>query len=196
MEERERKLRSALVLYGVKLVEEGLVQGTWGNLSARLDDTHMLVTPSGLDYTRLNPDDMVKVNYYTLEWEGIYKPTSEKGLHAVIYRNRKDVMAIIHTHSKYCSIFASARKDMPISLTEAQAVFGNIVACSKYGLPGTDKLTENTVKGLSLNMGTIMANHGMVACGKDISEAFKNCGLLEKNGEIYIENKYKVCNDL
>ena len=64
---QEQKLREALVCYGVKLVEEGLVQGTWGNISVRLDDRHMLVTPSGLDYLRLTPADMVKVNIETLE---------------------------------------------------------------------------------------------------------------------------------
>ncbi|MBQ2747398.1 MAG: class II aldolase/adducin family protein, partial [Firmicutes bacterium] len=69
-----------LVDYGKKLVQTGLVQGTWGNLSVRLDDTYMIVTPSGLDYLRLTPADMVKVNIETLEYEGDLKPTSEKGL--------------------------------------------------------------------------------------------------------------------
>ena len=86
-------------------METGLVQGTWGNLSIRLDDKYMLVTPSGLDYTRLTPADMVKVNISTLAYEGSLKPTSEKGLHAEVYKQRPDAGAVIHTHSKYCCVF-------------------------------------------------------------------------------------------
>ena len=101
----ELELREKLVAYGNKLVDEGLVQGTWGNLSIRLDENYMLVTPSGLDYRRLTAADMVKVNLQTLEYEGSLKPTSEKGIHAGIYLRRPDIHAVIHTHSKYCSIF-------------------------------------------------------------------------------------------
>lgn len=96
--------------YGKQLVTSGLVQGTWGNLSVRLDDTYMLVTPSGLDYARLTPADMVKVNMRTLAYEGDLKPTSEKSLHAAIYHNRPDIGGIIHTHAKYCCVYAAARR--------------------------------------------------------------------------------------
>ena len=65
--------------YGKRLVAAGLVQGTWGNLSMRLSEETMLVTPSGLDYNRLSPADMVKVDVRSLEHEGEHKPTSEKG---------------------------------------------------------------------------------------------------------------------
>ena len=91
---REWELREKLCEYGKKLVKTGLVQGTWGNLSIKLDDTYMLVTPSGLDYTRLTPADMVKVNISTLEYEGSLKPTSEKGLHAEVYKQRPDAREI------------------------------------------------------------------------------------------------------
>ncbi len=120
-ESGEEGLREMLVEYGKMLVASGLVQGTWGNLSVRLDGEHMLVTPSGLDYMRLAPADMVKVKIKTLEYEGDLKPTSEKGLHAAIYRNRPDVRAIIHTHSKYCSVFAAAHKDLPVPEQENPA---------------------------------------------------------------------------
>lgn len=104
----EKYLREALVRCGKALVEKGLVQGTWGNISVRLDEKYMLTTPSGLDYMRLTPDDMVKVDIDTLKYEGDKKPTSEKGLHGAIYKNREDIGAVIHTHSKYCSVFAAA----------------------------------------------------------------------------------------
>lgn len=188
MEERERKIRKDLVEYGKKLVETGLVQGTWGNLSARLDEKHMIVTPSGLDYARLTPDDMAKVNYFNLKYSGNLKPTSEKGIHAALYRERLDVDAVIHTHSKYCSIFAAAKKDVPIISDEGIEVFGNLVRCSEYGLPGTAKIVKKTMKGIGKGTGTVMANHGMIVVGGSIETAFVNCKLLETCAKVYIEN--------
>ena len=184
---REQELRKELAAYGKKLVESGLVQGTWGNLSVRLDEKHMLVTPSGLDYMRLMPEDMVKVNIMTLEYEGQIKPTSEKGLHGEIYRTRPDLQSIIHTHSKYCCIFAAARKPMLIVTEEGKKVFGNQVGTSGYALPGTKRLQLETTKALGNNYGAIMANHGMICCGNNLNEAFDNCVLLEECGRIYIE---------
>ena len=123
----EHEYRENLVVYGKKLLETGLVQGTYGNLSVRRDERSMLVTPSGLDYAGLQPKDMVKVNLETLVWEGSLRPTSEKGLHGEIYRVRRDVGAVIHTHSKYCAIFAAARKDVPIEDVKVQEIFGKTV---------------------------------------------------------------------
>lgn len=184
----EQALREELVEYGKRLVSCGLVQGTWGNLSVRLDEKYMLATPSGLDYTRLKPSDMVKVSIETLEYEGGQKPTSEKGLHAAIYKNRDDIRAIIHTHSKYCSVFAAANKDMPV-LDEYRECFGDTVKLAKYALPGTKALMKNTADAVGKGMGAIMANHGMVACGGDLGEAFDNCVKLEENGKKYLLTK-------
>ena len=181
---REDELREKLCEYGKKLVATGLVQGTWGNLSIRLDDTYMLVTPSGLDYTRLTPADMVKVNINTLEYEGNLKPTSEKGLHAEVYIQRPDVGAVIHTHSKYCCVFAAAERPMRINDPEMQKIFGTQVELAAYALPGTKKLMKNTVKALGQNFGCIMSHHGMAACGADIETAFDNCVKLEECGKM------------
>lgn len=181
----EEKLREDLVRYGKMLVDSGLVQGTWGNISVRLDEKYMLVTPSGLDYMRLTASDMVKVEIETLSWEGEKKPTSEKGLHAAIYKNRPDIGAIIHTHSKYCSVFAAANKDMPV-LWEYRDVFGDMVRLSEYALAGTDDLMNNTAAALGEGKGAIMANHGMVACGAGLEDAFENCTKLEENGRKYL----------
>ncbi|MBR6473350.1 MAG: class II aldolase/adducin family protein [Firmicutes bacterium] len=184
---REAELREALAEYGRRLVETGLVQGTWGNISVRLDDMHMLVTPSGLDYMRLGPDDMVRVEIATLNYEGSLKPTSEKGLHAEIYKRRPDVGAVIHTHSKYLSVFAAAEEDMPV-LSEHMDVFGTKVKLAAYGIPGSKKLMTNTASALGSNFGVIMAHHGMAACGKDLETAFENCRKLEENGRAYLDS--------
>lgn len=185
----ELSLRAQLVAYGRQLVSCGLVQGTWGNLSARLDETHMLVTPSGLDYMRLTPADMVKVNIDSLEYEGSLKPTSEKGLHAAIYRNRPEIGGIIHTHSKYCSVYAAARTDLPISEENAASdtaccVFTDPVRLAAYALPGTKTLMKNTAAAVGNNYGAIMAGHGMIVCGSELAAAFANARKLEEIAEV------------
>lgn len=189
--DRETMLRQQLVLFGKKLVETGLVQGTWGNLSVRLDEKNMLCTPSGLDYTRLTPADMVKVEIERLHYTGDKKPTSEKGLHAAVYQRRADIGAVIHTHAKYSSIFAAARKAMPIEPEEGRAVFGSQVELAGYGLPGTKKLMRQTAEAIGENFGCLMSAHGMVCCGADLATAFANCALLEACGSVYVENRWK-----
>lgn len=187
---KEREIREKLVEYGKKVVESGLVQGTWGNLSVRLDENSMIVTPSGLDYTRLTAEDMVKVDIKTLEYEGDLKPTSEKGIHGGVYAGRPDVGAVIHTHSKYCAIFAAARKDVPVCGEEMEKIFGSKVRLAGYGLPGTKKLWNHTIEALGKNNGCIMANHGMLCVGKTMEEAFENCRRLEDYCRTYIESRY------
>ena len=190
-EDREARLRQMLVDYGNKLVACGLVQGTWGNISVRLDDKYMLATPSGLDYSRLTPEDMVKVEIKTLKYEGDLKPTSEKGLHAAVYQRRPEIGAVIHTHAKYCCVFAAANQDMPIEDREGQKIFGTSVKLAGYGLPGSKALMKHTADALGDNFGCIMANHGMLACGSDLETAFNNCQMLEQCAETYINRRFK-----
>ncbi|MDY3238543.1 MAG: class II aldolase/adducin family protein [Anaerovoracaceae bacterium] len=190
-EDREARLRQMLVDYGNRLVACGLVQGTWGNISVRLDDRYMLATPSGLDYSRLTPEDMVKVDIETLKYEGDLKPTSEKGLHAAVYQRRPEIGAVIHTHAKYCCVFAAANQDMPIEDREGQKIFGTSVKLAGYGLPGSKALMKHTANALGDNFGCIMANHGMLACGSDLEKAFNNCQMLEQCAETYINRRFK-----
>ena len=191
----EKEGREKLVEYGKKLLETGLVQGTWGNLSIRLDDRYMIVSPSGIDYERITPEDIVKVDINTLDFEGENKPTSEKSLHAGVYAVRPDVNAVIHTHSKNCSIFAACHMPLQVEDPELMEWIGEIINISEYGFPGTQQLTENTLKALYSGCGCIMANHGMLCCGADIEDAFEICGLIEKAAESYIDKRWDVNHD-
>lgn len=187
----EQALRQELVDYGKKLLESGLVQGTWGNLSVRLNDSEMLATPSGLDYERLTAEDMVKVNIETLEYEGKIKPTSERGLHGIIYRNRPDAGAVIHTHSKYCSIFAAARMPLPVEPEEKREKLGDFLKIAEYGIAGSKKLAENAWKAMGNRPGCIMTSHGMICCGEDLENAFGICREIEEAAKEYIERRWE-----
>ena len=180
--EAEYELRREIAKYGRRLVSEKLVQGTWGNISAKLDDNTIIVTPSGIDYAQLEPEDLVKVSLATMASEGENKPTSELELHAGIYRAKRSAGAVVHTHSANASVYACAHcgLEIPEENTRAREVFGNFVAVSEYAAAGTKAIAQNTLEAMGDSCAAIMANHGMAVYGKDIKDAFENALLLEE----------------
>ena len=187
---KELKERAALVEYGQKLVEKNLVQGTWGNISIRINDELMLVTPTGLDYDSAGPEDMVAVNIPKLTFDKTGNaPTTEKSMHAKIYEARSDVGAIVHAHSTYCSALAACLMPLEVRNEELAKTLGELLYVSDYAKAGTDKIAENVVKALGPRTGVIMANHGMVACGKDIDEAFEIALSMEDAARRLINDK-------
>lgn len=177
---REREIRARIVSYGKRLQEEGLLQGTWGNLAVRLNDTHMLCTPSGLDYRLLTPDDIVKVELSTLDYGAQRKPTSEKRLHRDIFACRADVGAVIHTHAKLCGVFAAARKTICCIEDEMKALIGDEMRCAGHALPSTKKLSKVAIQALGNRNGCLLMNHGVLCCGADLEGAYLACKAAEE----------------
>lgn len=179
IEENFIQERNNLVELGLKLQKEGLVQGTWGNLSVRVCGDLMLCTPSGISYDKLRAEDMVLVNILTdrslttRETSMGVKATSESVLHTEIYRRRKDVNAVIHTHSKYACVFAAAEKGFP----------DGKINVSDYAPAGSRQLANNVADALDDSEGAIMAHHGMVAVGTDLFDAFEKAVEVEKEAE-------------
>ena len=174
----------------MRLVKEGLVARTWGNISIRVDKTYMLITPSGRSYEELAPEDIVLVNYHTSKYEGSVKPSSEKELHCEIYRTRKKVHAVIHTHQMNASTVATAHREVPPILDDMAQIIGPTVRVADYALPSTRKITKKTVKALKGRNAALMANHGAVCVGRDLDEAFVVCQVLEKACKAFIEAEF------
>ncbi len=164
--------RRELVEAGHRLLAEGLVARTWGNLSVRLDDRTMLVTPSGIAYPDLTEAMIVRVDLDTDEWTGSFRPSGEFKLHRETYRRRPEVMAGVHTHQVAASICAAARVSVPTPFGE--------VPCAPYALPGTKRITEGTVGALGAGPAVLMANHGAFAVGSSLEEAFDRVSQLER----------------
>lgn len=177
---REREIRAQIVEFGKRLQEEGLLQGTWGNLAVRLDETHMLCTPSGLDYRLLQPADIVKVELASLDYGEQRKPTSEKRLHRDIFACRADVGAVIHTHAKRCGVFAAARESIGCLEGEMQQVVGDEMRCAGHALPSTKKLSRVAIQALGSNNGCLLMNHGVICCGTDLLSAYRACKAAEE----------------
>jgi L-fuculose-phosphate aldolase len=153
-------------------------------VSCRLDDERFLITPSGRTYEDLQPEEMVVVNYRTGEYEGDIKPSSERKVHAEIYRTRKDVEAVIHTHQTNASVVAAARREVPpFSMTRCNC-------WADYALPSTKKMERVCVKALQGRNAALMANHGAICVGRSIDEAFQACLVLEKACKAFIEAEF------
>lgn len=180
--------RHAVREMGVRLVQAGLVIGTWGNVSVRLGNK-MVITPSGADYSKLADDDMPLVDLETGEYEGP-KPSSERGLHSAVYLERKDIGAVIHVHSPHASTLAAARRELPPVLDDVAQLIGPSVRVADYALPSTKKIVRATMKALRGRMAALMANHGAICLGRSLDEAFLCCQVLEKGCKAFIEAEF------
>ncbi len=179
------KAKEKVAFTAQKMVEEGLVVETWGNVSMRTGDS-IVITPSGMDYKRLNFADMIVMDFHGNIKEGKWKASSEYPMHCCIYRKRKDVTAIVHTHSTFATAFAVARKEMlPVVEDFAQTV-GSKIEVAQYALPGTGELAINCINSLKDNSAVLLTNHGVVATGSSLEEALLMCRLIEKNAQISI----------
>jgi len=182
--------RSVVCDAGKRLLREQLVSGTWGNISLRIDNEIMVITPSGMPYEALSPEHMVVVNYKTLDWEGENKPSSELKLHSAIYNERSDITAVIHTHQPSASTVAAARREVPPILDDMAQIIGPSVRVADYALPNTKKIVRKTIRALRGRNAALMANHGAVCIGRDMEEAFIVCQVLEKACRSFIESEF------
>lgn len=183
-------LKKQVIEAGLKLVKEGLVARTWGNVSLKVDDNQMLITPSGRKYEDLTLDDIVLVDTQTSKYEGNIKPSSEHKLHSEIYKTRSGINAVIHTHQMNASTCAAARREVPPILDDMAQIIGATVRVAPYALPSTKKIVKATVKALKGRMAALMANHGAVCIGRDMDEAFVVCQVLEKACKAFIEAEF------
>lgn len=164
---------------GRKMLEMGLVAATWGNISCRVGDGTMVITPSGVPYEKMTPDDIVTVNIeddsYT---EG--KPSSEFRMHSMIYRAREEANGIIHFHALYASTASTLKETIPPYFDDAAQLIGADLKTADYALAGTTDLGENVLKALEGRFGALMQNHGALCIGRDMDEAFAACVLTDK----------------
>ncbi|TYP49274.1 class II aldolase/adducin family protein [Thermosediminibacter litoriperuensis] len=184
------KIKQLVVEYGEKIVREGLVVATWGNLSARNGDNDVFViTPSGMNYSILEPDDIVEVDIDGNPLVPGRKPSVETPVHAAIYRARPDVRAIIHTHSTNAGACAAARMEIPCIMEDMASMVGGPVKVASYAPTGSRELARYAVEALGDRNAVLLANHGVVTVGRDLEEAFKLSLMVEKSAEIFIKSK-------
>jgi len=173
-----------------KMLAKGLVTGTAGNVSRRLKTKGgralLAITPSSRDYDSLSPEDIQILDFDGKKVEGDLTPSIEMMLHIGIYRARRDINAIVHTHSVHACALAAAGFPLPPILDEQAVYLGGEIKVAAYAPSGTQELAKNAAAALGDRNAVLLANHGAVGAGKTMAEAFRNAELLEKTAQIYL----------
>src|SRR5487761_2711285 len=180
----ENELRAALVHTANKLDALGLSHGTSGNLSARFGEG-FLITPSGFGAEGLTCDDIVFV-HLSGESQGRWQPSSEWLFHRDIYVERPEFGAIVHTHSNAATALACLRRDIPPFHYMLALLGGDSPRCAGYATFGTQALSDNALIAMKGRCACLLANHGMIAAGKNLADAFKNTVEVENLSELYL----------
>ena len=168
--------RAEVVKYANRLTSDGLVVGTSGNISLRVDDL-IAVTPSGVDYATMRPDDVPVVRLDGTVVSGELKPTSELPMHLRCYRDF-DTAAVVHTHSAAATALSLLREDVPLVHYQL-AMFGGQVRVAPYRTYGTAELADAMAAALAGRSATILANHGTIAFSHSLGHAFDKVSQLE-----------------
>jgi len=185
---RLEKERKEIVAFGRKMVTSGLTAGTGGNLSILNRKKNLIaMTPSGVDYFEMRPEDVVLVG---MGGEVIetpkYPPSSELLFHLALYRKRGNVQAVVHTHSVYATTLASLGWEIP-PFHYLVAYSGKRVPLASYATFGTEELAHNVANAIGENNAVLMEGHGVVTVGPSLAKAFETAEIIEYVARVYCE---------
>jgi len=181
--------RREIVEYGKKLVTSKLTKGTGGNLSIyNRKEGLMAISPSGIDYFEIRPEDVVVLDLDGNIVDGDKKPSSELDMHRIFYKNREDIDAIIHTHTIYATTLSCLNITLP-PVHYMVALAGLDVKCAKYATFGTEELARKAFEAMKDRYAVLLANHGLLAGAKDLANAFNITEEIEYCAELYIKAK-------
>jgi L-fuculose-phosphate aldolase len=165
------EVRAAVLGAAKAMHARGLVAGTAGNVSGRVDDGSVVVTPSSLAYDEMALDDLVVVE-------------SEKGVHLATLAAHPEVGAVVHCHAIHASMFAVAREPIPAAVDEFVVYIGGEVPVCDYHPAGSDALADAVAAALADRSAALMASHGLVTVGRTVDDALHSALVVEHNAEI------------
>lgn len=182
-----QKEREDVVKYCQMLITHGLTKGTGGNISIlNREEGLFAISPSGIDYFETEPEDIVVMNLKGEIVDSNRKSSSEHELHRIFYTDRDDIDAVVHTHSVYSTVLATLREGLPAS-SYLVAFSGYDVRCAEYASYGSMELAKNTFEAMKERNAAFMANHGLIAGGSDILNAFNIVEQIEQCAEVYVK---------
>ena len=186
-EPRYRSMREMIVETGLEMIEQELTKGTGGNASARTDDGNVVISPSGVPYDEIPPSEVPVVSLDGERIAGDLPPSSETPMHTTVYAGREDIGGIVHTHSPYASTFASLREPIPAS-SYLIAYAGHEVPVAGYAPPGSEELANGALDALGeATNACLLANHGVLAIGEGVRDAFENALIVEHCARIHYQ---------
>jgi len=181
--------RTLVIEFGERMVQSGLTTGTGGNLSIFKREAGLLaVTPSGVAYDRLSPEDVVVLTTDGRVVDGTLTPTSELNFHQALYRVRPDANAVVHTHSPYATTMACLGWEIP-PVHYLVGFSGKKVPLAPYATFGTESLAESVAGAIGDYNALLLANHGLVTIGVDLPSAFAAAEEIEFVARIYYQTR-------
>ncbi|MEW5962846.1 MAG: class II aldolase/adducin family protein [Pseudomonadota bacterium] len=182
----ERAVRQEVIDTAVAMGRRGLSPGRSGNVSCRHGDG-MLITPTGLAYEGLEPEDVVLVAADGSVPSGQLKPSSEWRFHLSVYAARPDLMALVHTHSLHATVLACVRRPIPAFHYMVAVAGGSDIPLVPYATFGTEELARHVAAGMAERNACLMANHGAMAGGTDLAAALELAAEVEVLAEQYVK---------
>lgn len=172
------------------MLEKGLVVGTSGNVSLRLppegNRALLAITPTGCYYDTMDVDDIQILDFEAEPVEGDLPPSMETMLHIGIYRARKNVNAVVHSHSVYASAISVTGNGIPPILEDQVVFLGGQIKLAQYAPSGSEEMVTNVIDNLEDKNAVLLPNHGAIGVGFDAREALTAAELLEKTAKIYL----------
>jgi L-fuculose-phosphate aldolase len=171
-------LRVMVIAACRELARRGLTHGKSGNVRVRRDARRFFVSPTGMDYEALQPEDIPLMDLDG-RWFGRCRPSSEWRFHRDIFKSRADVGAIVHTHSPKATALACTGRGIPAFHYMVSAAGGSDIRCAPYHTFGTQELSDAALTALVDRKACLLANHGVIATGADLTEALALAGEVE-----------------
>lgn len=181
------KLRKEVLEASLNLLKYNLVTLTGGNVSGRDTETgYIAITPSGMDYEKLSPEDIVIIDIEGNVIDGKWKPSVDTNDHLYIYKHKSDVNSIIHTHSTYASCFAMLNTEIPCATTTLANEVGGAVPVAKYSPVASGEIGPSVVEAIGDMRGCLLANHGVITVGPSVRHALVAAVMLEDGAKSYL----------
>lgn len=182
----EQQLRHDLVDFGRMLHTQGFVAATDGNLSVRMDQDRIMITPTCVSKGMMHPEDMVIVDLDGERLSGTSRPSSEINMHLTVYRMRPEIGAVVHAHPCTATAFASAGIALDEPLCSEVVITLGEVPLAPYATTGTSELSESLRPFIPDHHAILMANHGVVTYGSDLRQAYLRMEAVEHYAKIVL----------
>ena len=176
-------LRSAVVEVAREMLRLGLVTGTSGNVSARHGGS-VLITPAALAYEAMSEEDVVELGPDGEAVEDAAGPSSERRVHMAIYAARREVAAIVHTHSVHATAWSFLDEPLDTGTEELEAAVGGAVMTARYAPTGTDEIALAAVDALGERGAVLLGRHGVVAVGESPAAALAVAVVVERQAQM------------
>ncbi|MBN1562964.1 MAG: class II aldolase/adducin family protein [Anaerolineae bacterium] len=184
----EWEMRHKIIDVGRRLYDLFFVAGNDGNISVRLNDDEILMTPTNVSKGQMEPEDIVKVSLsgQLLAASNGSRPSSEGRMHLAIYRNRPDIRAVVHAHPPTATGFAVANRDLTAPFLPEVVVRTGPTPLVPYTIPGGDELPASLIPYIEDHLTLLLGNHGVVAYGPTLRDALFNLETVELNARIFL----------